>query len=444
MSAQLRERHWFDDTVARNRERLLDSDQAWLNRTREQARHAIRQLPVPDRKQEAWRYTDVTGLYQQELYSQAAPVTGLVEEDIEHWVYSSRDSYRLVFANGCSVPTFSNIELLPNTIKIGSLRAALTTDRDLVTSWLEHNAGQNPDVFTELNRSLINDGLFIHVADNIELPLPIEVVYLNLSIDRDVLSQPHSLIVLGAGAKVKLIERFVSTGDSHYFFNGMSEVFLGAHASLEHYRLQDESPNAHHLSRVAVRQHSASEYRSHHIATGARWHRSDIRVNFTGAQADCDLKGIYTVGERQYTDFHLDVQHTLPGCRSREDFRGIVSGQGRAVFDGRIVVHPEAQKTDAMLSNKNLLLAENAEVDTKPQLEIYADDVKCGHGTTVGKLDPDQLYYLRSRGISEVEAKRMLCLGFAEQILAQIDDPRLHDFIQARIASGLAPRRGQS
>ena len=209
---------------------------------------------------------------------------------------------------------------------------------------------------------------------------------------------------------------------------------LAANARLQHHRLQHETRNARHLSRIELRQQTASEYHGVNVATGASWSRTDINARFDGPHAVCELDGLYTVGDGQYNDFHLDVLHNVPHCRSREDFKGIVYGDGRAVFDGMILVEKDAQKTDAQLSNKNLLLSQKGEVDTKPQLEIHADDVKCSHGTTVGKLDPNQLFYLRSRGIDQHRARQMICLGFAEQVLSSFDDAAVHDYVQSQMA----------
>ena len=428
------EQQWFKEMLDKNTQAIPATNLDWLNETRDQARETMRQLVIPNRKQENWRYTELDDLYGQYYRAQTAPVTALDEEDIDSWVYSAQDSYRLVFVNGRCVPELSNIEQLSQNIKLASLNAAFTTDTDMLEKWLRQTNWFNPDVFTELNAALLNDGLFIHVPRNVVLDKPIEVVFLNLSFEQNVLAQPRSLIILEEGAQARLVERYMSTGESEYFFNGMTEIYLGPHARLEHYRLQQESQHARHLSRVALRQDTASEYQGMNLANGAAWSRTDIFSRFDGSHASCELAGLYTVGAQQYTDFHLDVQHSVPHCRSRENFRGIVYGQGHAVFDGRILVAKDAQKTDAQLTNKNLLLSRNAEVDTKPQLEIYADDVKCSHGTTVGKLDPNQLFYLRARGISEHEARNMLCLGFAEEILAQVDDVNLHDFMQAQIA----------
>lgn len=435
MNTQPAERQWFNDIVEHNADIMPLISLPWLNESRDAARHALTSIALPDRKQEAWRYSDLSRLYKQTFQLQDVAVSALDASAIDTWIYSDQHSHRLVFANGCFVPGLSNVQTLPDNISIGSLRDVLSTDPERLSSWLLTDAFYRPDVFTELNRALIHDGMVIHIPQNIQVDKPIEVVYLNIANQHNALVQPHSLVILEAGAGARLVERYTGAGQSAYFFNGTTDIFLGANSRLQHYRLQNESGRAHHLSRVALRQNTASEYHGINVSSGGSWSRTDINTRFDGEHASCELDGLYTVGEQQYTDYHLDVQHTLPHCRSREDFKGIVYGKGRAVFDGNILVETDAQKTDAHLSNKNLLLSENAEVDTRPQLVIHADDVKCSHGTTVGKLDPDQLFYLRSRGIDEHEARKMICLGFAEQVLSHVEDIAVHDFIHAQIAN---------
>jgi Fe-S cluster assembly protein SufD len=238
---------------------------------------------------------------------------------------------------------------------------------------------------------------------------------------------------LQPGSSLKLLERYTSADHSEYFFNGLTQIELCSDARLSHHRLQQESRNAFHLCRVALNQHGGSEYNALNLSTGAHWSRTDINARFSGEHARSTISGLYSLNDGQYNDIHLDVQHLKPNCQSKQEFKGILLGKGRAVFDGRILVEKDAQKTDAQLSNKNLVMADDAEIDTKPQLEIYADDVKCSHGTTVGKLDQNQLFYLRSRGINENDATRMLCLGFADQLISNIDDQALHDFIHQHI-----------
>jgi Fe-S cluster assembly protein SufD len=434
MNTQQEQRQWFNALVAHNSANVADTGITWLNTTREHAQQAINDIALPERKQETWRYSDLGRLYKQDYFYQNITDANIKDIENTQWIYASNESHRLVFANGRFVPGLSTSHALEENIRIGSLREMMSSEPELVSIWLEQTGWQKPDVFIELNRALIDDGAFILVPENVVLDRPVEVVYLNGAGEQNALAQPHSLIILEAGAQAKVIERFAGADSSAYFFNGVTGVSLGAHASLQHYRLQNESSNAHHISRIGLRQDTASEYSGVNIATGGAWSRTDISARFAGEHARCDLDGLYTVGDQQYTDFHLDVVHGLPHCSSRENFKGIVYGKGRAVFDGRILVEKDAQKTDAQLSNKNLLLTQHAEVDTKPQLEIHADDVKCSHGTTVGKLDTNQLFYLRSRGINADEARKMICLGFAEQVLSHVSDEPVHDFIHQQIA----------
>ena len=435
MNMQAAQRDWLQDTVAANAAVIAGASLPWLDRARADAREALKTIKLPDRKQEAWRYADLGKLYRQSYHYQADALTTLQARDLDQWIYSRESSHRLVFVNGRYIPGLSTDHELAHGIKVGGLRDVLATSPALLSHWLAQSGWQQTDVFSELNRALINDGAFIYVPENAAIDRPVEVVYLNTSLDQSTLCQPHSVVVLEPGAQAAVIERFAGTAPSSYFFNGITSVALGPNARLRHYRLQQESSSAHHLSRVALRQGEASEYHGVTVATGGAWSRTEVSARFDGPHAVCNLDGLYTVGEQQYNDVHLDVVHNLPHCSSREDFKGIVFGQGRAVFDGRILVEKDAQKTDAQLSNKNLLLTALAEVDTKPQLEIHADDVRCSHGTTVGKLDPNQLFYLRSRGIEEQEARKMICLGFAGQVLAHVDDKSVHAFIQNQIES---------
>ena len=240
-------------------------------------------------------------------------------------------------------------------------------------------------------------------------------------------------MVLESGARATLVERYASPGDSVYFNNALVEVLLQDGARLQHYRVQEESINAYHISGLYVRLAGGSDYAGTCLALGGAWSRTDCNVEFSAGGASAQLNGLYVVGDRRFADFHLDVRHSVPDCASRENFKGIVLGRGRAVFDGRILVDKDAQHSDAQLSNANLLLSRNAEVDTKPQLEIYADDVKCSHGTSVGQLDPQQVFYLRSRGIPEAEARKMLCLGFAGEVLDGCTVGGLQEQVQVRL-----------
>jgi Fe-S cluster assembly protein SufD len=298
------------------------------------------------------------------------------------------------------------------------------------------NPGEH--LFTAINTALINDGLFLHIPREVRLEAPIEVFWLNSASDAPLLAQPRNLVILEPGAHAVLIEHHLPGRGSHYFHNAITEIVLDPGARLSHYRVQDESSHAWHMSNLALDQGSDSHYHGITLAFGGRLARTEYNARFTAEGAQCTLRGLYTVGDDQLQDFHLDVQHDVPRCASREQFKGLLYGKGRAVFDGRILVAPDAQKSDAELTNDNLLLTRNAEVDTKPQLEIYADDVKASHGTTVGQLEQEQVFYLRARGIPEQRAVHMLCEGFAAEIVEHIEVELLRDQALARLRRTLA------
>ena len=257
-------------------------------------------------------------------------------------------------------------------------------------------------------------------------------------LDEPRVAQPRHLVHLEAGAQATLVERYVSLGESLYCTNAVMEVALGRDAVLKHERLQMESRNAFHLTGFYLVQDENSRYSGINIGLGARWARTDLNTRFRGEHAECLLQGLYLAGDGQLLDYHLDVEHAVPNCRSEENFKGLLTGQGRAVFDGRVLVSKDAQKSDAAMSNRNLMLSEQAEIDTKPQLEIYADDVKCSHGTTVGQIEPEMLFYLRSRGIDAAQARRMLCLGFAGEIIDRLGDEAVREHVAEAVGQRLA------
>jgi Fe-S cluster assembly protein SufD len=430
-------RSWFEQLITQSGPDSPGQNPAWLDNARIQARQAIAELPVPNRKQENWRYSAVEGLLKNSFQPTAGDATDLQGLDPQSWLLPSFETYRLVFANGHYVPQLSNGERLPAGVTLGNLRTALASDSKWIANWFGQAAGHTEHLFTALNTALANDGALLHIDENTEVERPIEVIYLNPGQDDASLIQPRNLVVLEAGARATLVERFIGSGEARYFNNNLTEIALREGAALAHYRIQDESRNAWHLGSLYLSQAQQSRYLGTTLAFGGAWARTDYNARFRHEGAECVLNGLYTAGDRQLTDFHLNVQHSVPGCTSRERFKGILYGKGRAVFDGRILVDRQAQHSDAHLTNDNLMLTRNAEVDTKPQLEIYADNVKCSHGTTVGQLDPEQVFYLRSRGITASAAHRMLCLGFAGEIIDSIELQPLRDYAAHRLAATL-------
>jgi Fe-S cluster assembly protein SufD len=396
---------------------ISDRGPAWLASQREAATRRIEATGFPTRKEEAWRYSGVDALLKRPFVPVDRPAAQPGDLDVGALVLAGLDSHRLVFVDGRFAPALSQLNGLPDGIEVGSLATTLAADPERFRRWWGQAGADKGHVFATLNTALFADGLWLRVPAGMSMDRPLETIFVSSGVEELGATAPRNLVVVESGAQVTLVERYLGTQKASYFNNTLSEILLEKDAHLAHYRLQEEGARAFHLSSLFARLDAGSRYRSLSLALGGGWARTDLNVGFTGPNAMLECDGLYLAGERQVVDFHLNVEHGVPGCVSRQDFRGLALSQGKAVFDGRIHVAKDAQGTDAHLANANLLLSRDAEVDTKPQLEIYADDVKCSHGTTVGQLDPTMLFYLRSRGIPETEARRMLSLGFAHALL---------------------------
>jgi Fe-S cluster assembly protein SufD len=427
------QRDWAQALVATSAADRDAAEPGWMGAARDAAVQALNTLPPLDRKLEAWRYTRIDSLLKQRFLP-AADAPEVSTATLNDCLLPGLDAWRLVFANGRFMPGLSDLQDLPAGVELCSLREALTTNPEPLATWFGQSALHNGHVFTALNTALVNDGVYLNIDSGVQLDRPIEVIYVNQSADAPLLLQPRSLVVLGSGARATLVERYIGSEPSVYFQNHLAEIVLGADAVCRHYRIQDESRSAYHLGSLYLTQQQQSYYQGTTLAFGGRWARTEYNTTFREPGAECDLNGLYTVGEQQLNDFHLDVRHSVPDCTSREQFKGVLYGKGRAVFDGRILVEQQAQHSDAVLTNDNLMLSRDAEVDTKPQLEIHADDVKCSHGTTVGQIDPQQVYYLRSRGIDALAARKMLCLGFAGEVLDTIDTEVVRERAAGRLS----------
>jgi Fe-S cluster assembly protein SufD len=415
--------------------RFAEANQPWLAQHRRHAVEQLQRLGFPQRRQEAWRYTSVERLLKQTFVPADRKVPHI---DIEAVRLPQLDAYRIVFVNGNFVDALSDLKGLPPGVTAGSLKQQISENPILPARWLGSAAGEPAHAFSALNTAAIEDGLFIHVARGKRPDRPIEVLHLTTAPVDAVMAQSRNLVLLEAGAKATLIERFAGIGTIPYFNNGLSEITLQDGAELEHYRLQEESPAAYHLHSLFISQYAQSRYANTGFSLGGAWSRTELSLDFLGEAATAGFDGLYLAGEQQLSDVHLDIRHGVPGCASQTNYRGLLHGRGRAVFDGRIEVKAHADGSEAHLNNANLLLSRNAEVDTKPQLEIHADDVKCSHGATVGQLDPAQLFYLRSRGIDADEAKRLLCLGFAGGVLDRCGIAPLRERVEAVVSERLA------
>lgn len=407
-----------------------------LARLREAAIGRFQSQGFPSTRQENWKYTDVRPLTRMPF---SLPETGMVA-DHEAWLNEARlpglDCHELVFVNGRFSAELSRTDGLPEFVVLKNLAVALEEDRTLIESLIgEDNADSNP--FNTLNTAFILDGVLLSVPTDCIIDIPVHLIYLSGFSDEGFAAHPRNIIALEANASVTVIENYVGADNSRYFTNTVTDAFLQENSSLTHYKLQQEGRGSYHIGNFNILQAASSRVYSHSISLGGSLVRNDIHAELKAEGAEIALQGLYMGTGKQHIDNHTRIDHLSPSTQSRENYRGVLNDQARGVFNGKVVVHKDAQKTDAAQSNANLLLSDFAEVDTKPELEIYADDVKCSHGTTVGQLDQDMLFYLRSRAIDEETARSILTYAFAEEIITQIDLQPVREYLEYRVIGRL-------
>ena len=397
------------------------SQPAWLFPIRKAAMARFAEVGFPTIRDEDWRFTNVAPIAKRAF----APVTkysrgNLSAADLNRYSFTSLDASRLVFVNGHFSAEFSSVKPQPDGVKISSLAAALKTDSALVEKHLGRYAREEPGAFGALNTAFFQDGAFIYVPAGKTVAEPVHLLYITTPDNVGTTTFPRNLIVAEKSSRLTVIESHVAGGAGAYFTDTVSEMAIGENAVVEHCKLQDESPEAFHLAAICAHLGRSSNFITHSIATGARLSRNNIRTHLAAEGVECVLNGLYLTRDEQLADHHMVVDHAKPHCNSHEYYNGILDGKSKGVFHGRILVRPDAQKTDAKQTNKNLLLSDDATIDTKPQLEIYADDVKCTHGATVGQLNEESIFYLRARGIGAETARRMLIHAFAGEIIDRI------------------------
>jgi Fe-S cluster assembly protein SufD len=340
------------------------------------------------------------------------------------------ESYEAVFVNGRYSPALSNIRGLPAGLHVASLRDQLTSGTDLVRAHLSHVAALDKP-FTALNTAFLDDGAVIHLAAGVVVEKPIHLVFFSTSTGTPSMSSPRVLIVAERGSQARIVETYAGEAGEAYFTNAVTEVVLEDGAVVDHYKRQIESDRGLHIGRIEARQARSSAFNSYSLAFGGALSRTDIDVRLTGEGGTCGLYGLFLGHGTQHVDHHTLIDHAAPKCSSREVYKGVLDGKSRGVFFGTIVVRPDAQKTDAHQTNKNLLLSREALVNSTPRLQIEADDVRCKHGSTTGQLDAAALFYLRSRGIGEVEARSLLTYAFAADVIDGITLPAVRKALAA-------------
>ena len=400
----------------------------WLTTAREQGQEAWQSHSWPTRKTEAWRYTSLLPV-ENEQWQLSDTVTDSVPQNALGELIEM-DAYRLVFVNGQLNADLSS-DLPANVVSFANADAA---QQQLIQKHLNQVADQQKHLFTALSSSLLQEGVLLHVSKNQRVEKPIYIAHINDKANAKV-ANTRLLIVLESGAEAQVLEHFLCADDQDRgWTNAVTECSIGANASLRHHRINLESEQALHTGAIHVALAENARFNGFTLANGSRLKRIDYHIKHLGSGSDVQLNGIYLPRHQQRVDYHTCVEHLVPHCTTTEVFRGVIADSAKAVFNGRIHIHPDAQKTLAEMSNRNLLTSDQAQVNTKPELEIYADDVRCAHGATVSQLNDEALFYMTSRGISEAEARVMLSFGFVNELVEGIELEALQQWLRPRIA----------
>jgi Fe-S cluster assembly protein SufD len=392
---------------------------AWLRTLRATGISRFSELGFPNMKQEAWRFTSVAPIAESS-FELAKPALALPSLDaIAPFLLDDATSHRLVFVNGFFAPTLSTAPT--RDVRVESLARAVADRPEIVQHHLCKYATSQDRPFCALNSAFVSEGAFVHVPAKVVVEKPIQLLFLAVPGKQQVVMHPRNLVVIDREARASIVETYAALESEVYWTNAVTEVAVGDGARVDYHRVQRESARAYHVAATQTHQGRDSTVHLHTVAFGAALSRHDIGTVLAGPGGTLILNGLYLLAGRQHADHHTTIDHAADHCESHEYFNGVLDGHSRGVFTGRIIVRPGAQKTDSKQTNNNLLLSTDAHADSQPQLEIYADDVKCTHGSTVGPLDPRALFYLRSRGIDEDQARRLMTYGFAAEILGRME-----------------------
>lgn len=390
-------------------------------------------FPTP--RDEAWKYTNLRRL---ESRAFSLPESAPVDLDAVQQQWIGGSATRFVFLNGRFSSALSNLMPQPPGATVISLGDWLRHEPDQAQEYARKASAERVDALGHLNAAFTEDGLVIDLAAQASFDEPIHIVHLWTSATQPLMSHPRLIVRAGRNSRMTLIEQYLAVGDVETFTNSVVTVELQAGARFEHYRIQQESTRSFHIEQVCVDVHEHARYSLRDINVGAGLGRLGLTARLLGVGSHADLKGIFAPRGTQHLDIQTRIEHVAPHTTSEEDYRGIAEGKGRGVFNGKVMVHAGAQKTDARQSSRNLLLSPTAEIDAKPELEIYANDVKCSHGATTGQLDATALFYLQSRGISAAQARMMLIRAFAQSIRSAIDSEHVREYVDKLLTERFA------
>ncbi len=426
-------------------ERAAPAGPAWLQALRKDAIARVAEAGFPTTKQEEWRFTSVAPIVETPFQRPSPKAAGLALVRSHEICEAHR--HLLVFVNGAFEPSLSQVSGLPKGAVIGSLRGGDGTLKGPAADLIERHYGRttaavrNP--FANLNTAFADDGAFVYLPSGAAMDEPVQLLYLAVPNGAPIVTHPRNLVIVDKGARVSLVETYGGTAGAVYWANAVTEIVAGEAARVDAYRIQRDSEKAFHTGATYSDQARDSNVAVHPVVFGAALSRHDIVTRLGGENARCIINGLYILGGKQHADHHTTIDHAQPHCESHEYMNGVLDGQSHGVFNGRIIVRPGAQQTDSKQTNNNLVLSEDARADSQPQLEIYADDVKCTHGATLGPIDPKAMFYLTSRGIPTAEARSLLTYGFGAEIIDRMEiaplQAQLDRMIRQRVLHGALP-----
>lgn len=413
-------------------ERQAATAPQWLSDLRSEGMQAFAEVGFPTTRLEDWKYCNVAPIAGVRFRPADYGLSNAIRSKVEEASCTDTDCTRLVFLNGHYVEELSAVGELPKGTTVASLAEALRHE-EAVSAHLSQYAGYKAHPFVALNTAFVQDGAFIEIPRGMVLKKPIEILYLSAGSEAPFVAHPRNLVIAAQGSQLTVVETYVGLGDGVYFNNAVTEIVAEDNARVDYIKLQDESTEAFHVATVLAYAARNAGVVTHSIQFGARLGREELTTVLDGEGAEAYLYGLYVTDGQQLIDNHTSIDHAQPHCSSREFYKGILDGKSTAVFNGKILVRKDAQKTDSKQSDKNLLLSESAAINTKPQLEIFADDVKCTHGATIGQIDPESIFYLRSRGLGLAEARSLLVEAFAAEIIDHVKFEPLRKRLKAAL-----------
>jgi len=412
-------------------------DLGWLRSLREEAFARFSELGLPTTRNEDWRFTNIAEIARTNF---SLPHGASSEVPDAEWRPSLFDGagIQLVFVNGRFAPAISSRAELPAGVTVSSLKQEIGKGSKLVASHLGRYLDSRRDAFCALNTAFTEDGAFIHIAPGIVVEAPIRLLFVSTETDSPLMMHPRNLVLIEREAQAQIMEEYVSVGRGTVLANSATELVAGESSTVSHYMIEREHEKAFNISTLRIQQERSANVASHSVLLGGGLVRNNIHPVLAGEGGECLINGLFIGSGRQHHDNYMYVEHASPHSSSRQFYNGILDEAAHGVFHGRIVVHKDAQKTDAKQTNRNLLLSDDAQIDTKPQLEIYADDVKCTHGATIGQLEENALFYLRSRGIDEVSARSLLLAAFAHECVDRMRPGTARNYAERLIEAHLS------